>query len=232
MALSRTDLTVFESEVRIEDRRIAQALGFDRIGNLHRLIQSKLDELEDFGEVLCKTVKVAGGGRGRPSIHYYLNELQATAICLWAETDKGRKARVQIVEVFTAWRKGELPHRTTAISQAELSEPFARLAQRREGIARLVKAPMAGNIDPVLIAALPLFKNERRPKYWYDPEVRDFLISCYQVKRQKDVCNEAIAAFGTERAPSLSSVNRLWAILKDAFGASRIYLDDIEKGSK
>ena len=106
MALSRNDLTVFSGAVRIEDRRIAKVLGYNRINDLHRLIRRKEEELADFGEVFCRTEKNPYSNGGRPSLHYYLNEHQATAICLWAETDKARKGRILIVEVFTSWRRG------------------------------------------------------------------------------------------------------------------------------
>lgn len=108
MPLDHTDLTIFEGEARVTCRKLCDALGFAKVGNLHALIDRKHDELTDFGEVLMRVQKNPSPAGGRPSKHYYLNEQQATALCLWAETDKARAARRLIVEVFTAWRQGRL----------------------------------------------------------------------------------------------------------------------------
>lgn len=106
MPLDQTDLTIIDGAARVNCRKLSDALGFAKVGNLHRLIKARWDELEDFGEVFLSEEKNPAGGR--PTLNYYLNEQQATALCLWAETDKARAARRLIIEVFTAWRQGRL----------------------------------------------------------------------------------------------------------------------------
>lgn len=106
MPLDQTDLTILDGEARVTCRKLCDALGFALPQHLHRLIKARREELEDFGAIL--TFKGGKSGRGRPTLNYYLNEQQATALCMWAETPKARAARRLIVEVFTAWRQGRL----------------------------------------------------------------------------------------------------------------------------
>ena len=153
MALSRNDLTVFEGEARISDRRIFEALGFSKLGNLHQLIRRRNEELEDFGRIIL--IEQKKSGRGRPSLHFYLNEHQATAICLWAETQKARQARKLIVEVFTTWRKGEaLPAPPT-----QSQDPISQLQRRRSAITDMAKTHGVRSFDLSLLDSLPIWSS-------------------------------------------------------------------------
>lgn len=213
MALSKDDLTVFEGTARISDQRIFEALGFSTIGNLRRLIRRRKDELEDFGRIFILEDKKSG--RGRSSIHYFLNEHQATAICLWAETAKAREARITIVKVFTAWRQGEtLP---TPQSMPPRSA-FAELAERRIAITALEGTANAREVDPKLIGHLSVWSSNLRPKWWWDLPVREFATSLHGTMTQAAALALCIEEFGKERAPSRSSLNRYWIKLDSAFG--------------
>lgn len=50
----------------------------------------------------------------------------------------------------------------------------------------------------------------RLPTWWSDTAVRDLVIACYRQKTLDEVVAEATALFGAERAPSRSSVGRVW----------------------
>lgn len=67
--------------------------------------------------------------------------------------------------------------------------------------------------DPVALAAAPIWKTGRRPKWWSDIEVRAAALSIY---RQMSL-DEGVAILrdrlGTERAPSRSSLHRFWQTL-------------------
>ncbi|MCB1368091.1 MAG: hypothetical protein KDK00_10035 [Rhodobacteraceae bacterium] len=216
MALSRDDLVVFEGAVRIEDRRVSEALGFGRINDLHRLIRRKADELADFGEVFCREAKNPSAKGGCPTLHYYLNEHQATAICLWAETAKARQARKQIIEVFTAWRKGE----TLPVRQSRSSDPIEALQRRRAAITEMAGTHSAQNTDLNLIGSLPIWTSGRRQKLFYDEEVRNFLTRAHRVMPAKDALAECEARFGKDRTPSSSALNRYWVKLDRVFGSN------------
>ena len=111
-ALAVTDLTVVEGGARISDRQLADALGFGRVNELHRLIRAHDEELRDFGEVFRFEAKNPAPKGGRPTVGYLLNEHQAVALCMWAETPKARTGRKLIIEVFIAWHRGDLTART------------------------------------------------------------------------------------------------------------------------
>lgn len=100
--MERGALKVINGDARMPDTHIQQALGYGRINDLHRLIRRHEDELRDFGEVFRRAAENPAGKGGRPTLTYYLNEHQATAVCLWANTAKARAGRKLIVEVFTA----------------------------------------------------------------------------------------------------------------------------------
>lgn len=51
--LDRNALTVIDGDARISDRHLLEALGFNRINDLHRVIRAHEDALRDFGEVFC-----------------------------------------------------------------------------------------------------------------------------------------------------------------------------------
>lgn len=75
-------LTVIEGDARISCRRLQEVLGFARIDVLHRLIRAHEDELNDFGVVFAHESKNPSAKGGRPVTTYYLNEHQATAVCM------------------------------------------------------------------------------------------------------------------------------------------------------
>lgn len=128
--IDRNALTVIEGDARISCRRLQEVLGFNRVNDLHRLIRTHEDELRDFGEVFCFEAKNPSAKGGRPIKTFLLNEHQATAVCLWAETPKARAGRKLIIEVFTAWRKGQLPE-----VPAPKADPFAAMAGRAQHVA-------------------------------------------------------------------------------------------------
>jgi hypothetical protein len=62
---------------------------------------------------------------------------------------------------------------------------------------------------------LPILPHGRRPRFWQDAEVRDFLTGLHrrvEIREALDACREA---FGPERTPSRSALHRFWLHLDE-----------------
>jgi len=210
--MDRSALTVIQGDARVSCRHLQEVLGFARIDVLHRLIKAHKDELSDFGPILH--FEVEKSGRGRRAVSYYLNEHQATAVCLWAETPKARAARKLIVEVFTAWRKGQLPE-----MPAPQADPFEAMARRtgqvRDQLQAIADMPALARD----ITHMPIWKNGRRPDWWGDYELRAFLTESHRQMTLAVCCAEVERRFG--RPFSGSSLQRYWAQLDRVRGPGR-----------
>lgn len=125
--ISENDLKLLDTEPRVHDLRLAEALGFERPRSIRDLIKRNHDELSKYGEVFATVAKTShseGGGlphagallphgaakssreRGRPGTEFWLNEPQSVLVCMLSRTDKAAEVRAEIIEVFLAWRRG------------------------------------------------------------------------------------------------------------------------------
>jgi hypothetical protein len=122
MILSLSDLnTALDAEPRILDVMLAERLGFSRPVDIRKLISRNFSELRAYGEVYAtmaqtssqlgevftQSVKTSAKG-GRPSTAFYLNESQALLICMFSRTPKAAQVRKAIIDVFMAYRRGQL----------------------------------------------------------------------------------------------------------------------------
>ena len=132
-----SDLEVRSGEPRVEDLRLADALGFSDRHMIRTLIKRHIEALQQFGEVSVMQRKPGSKG-GRPSQVFYLNEEQAIYITAKSDTPRAAEITVEMVRVFRAYLKGEvkpvkvrqhrrgLPGGQLALPAPEvLSEPFA-----------------------------------------------------------------------------------------------------------
>lgn len=212
MAFSQKSLTILNGEARISDKRVAEALGYTRVDNLHKAITRNREELASYGEL--HTMAEIPDGRGRPIINYLLTEEQAVLLCMFSRTKKAAQARKKIIRVFTAWRRGqELPS-----PQQPEHEPIAVLHERRTAITGLHGTYSAATIPASLISSLPVWPSGRRTYWWYDEEVREFVTRNHRQRIQKDVLEECIARYGVKRSPSKTGLNRYWIKLDRVFG--------------
>lgn len=211
--MERGALKVINGDARIACRRLQEVLGFARIDVLHRLIRRHEDELRDFGEVFRFEVENPSKKGGRPVVNYYLNEHQATAVCLWAETPKARAGRKLIVEVFTAWRKGQLDQMA-----GPKADPFARAADRtghaRDQLQALADMPALARE----VTHLPVWTSGRRPDFWSDFELRAFFTMSHRQMKLGECVDEAMRTFG--RTTSVSGLQRYWSKLDQATGVA------------
>lgn len=213
--LNLTALTVIEGDARISCRRLQEVLGFSRIDPLHRLIRANEDELRDYGEVFCIEAKNPSIKGGRPVKTYLLSEHQATLVCMKAETAKARAGRKLIVEVFTAWRKGQLPE-----IAAPVVDPFAAMAGRARHVADHLVA--IGGMDDLALRVthLPVWSNGRRPPWWSNLELRRFLMAAHRQMTLQDCRDKAVQTFGVG-VPSITAIQRFWSKLDAAVGPGR-----------
>ncbi|MDQ0317763.1 hypothetical protein [Amorphus orientalis] len=96
-----------EGEPRIRDLDLADRLQWSRPREIRTLIARNLAELELHGGICCTTQQNTGR-RGRPGKSYYLNEGQALVIAALSRTDRAAQIRKAIVDVFIAYRRGQL----------------------------------------------------------------------------------------------------------------------------
>lgn len=209
--LDRSALTVIEGDARVSCRSLQDLLGFARIDVLHRLIRRHEDELRDFGGVFHFEAENPSKRGGRPVKSYYLSEHQATLVCMLAETPKARAARKLIVEVFTAWRKGQLPE-----MPAPAVDPFEAMAGR-SGYANDHLRAIAAMPDLARNAThLPIWDNGRRPDWWGDYALRTFITESHRQMKLADCCAQIRQRFG--RPFSASTLQRYWAKLDQVIG--------------
>lgn len=213
--MDRNALTVIDGDALIGDRHLTEVLGFAKVGNLHAVIERHMEELEDFGQVFLRVQKNPSLRGGRPTKTYLLNEHQATAVCLWAETPKARAARKLIVEVFTAWRRGQLPD-----LPAPRVDPFAEMSGRVRHVADHLMAIDSMDEVALRITHLPIWKNGRRPDWWANIEMRRFLTAAHRQMKLQDARDKAVQTFGVG-VPSVSAIQRYWAQLDTALGPGR-----------
>ena len=83
--LSARDLSIEQGEPRIQDLRLAEALGFENAYNIRKLIRQHTENLETFGDLVFSTAEKTSNG-GRPGKEYHLNEKQALFLCTKSET--------------------------------------------------------------------------------------------------------------------------------------------------
>lgn len=107
-ALTTIDITVRDiaGEPRVLDLDLAKALGMAQPEDIRRTIKAHRTELEEFGFIADRPINA--GQRGRPGTEFYLNEEQATYVTMHLRTPKAQAVKVQLVRVFTAWRRGQL----------------------------------------------------------------------------------------------------------------------------
>lgn len=97
-----------EGEPRIRDMDLAARLEMTDPHSIRRMIDANRAELESYGPVSDRQSETSPKG-GRPGTEFWLNEPQALLICMFSRTAKAAEVRRLLVEVFLAWRRGQLP---------------------------------------------------------------------------------------------------------------------------
>ncbi|SFG63278.1 hypothetical protein [Methylobacterium gossipiicola] len=97
-----------EGEPRVLDTDLAKALGMAKPAMIRsNIIEPNRATLEQFGSL--PAVKANPGPKGgRPTTAFYLNEEQALYVTMHCRTERANAVKVEVVKVFTAWRRGTL----------------------------------------------------------------------------------------------------------------------------
>lgn len=226
LALTPADLRAFDGEPRVHDLRLAEVLGFSQIYDIRKLIKRNLERLGSYGLILATVAKIKPTednprGAGRSTTEYHLNERQAYRLCMWSDAPNANVIQEQMVEVFFAYRHGQLVP-AEAAEERRLADPWAAMEHRIAQLERLVSLQaLTGTPDfaKALTDAEGLFPlrddngklhSQHRFRWWGDLEVREQVIALH---RQCTI-HKAVALIsenmGRDRAPSKSSVGRFW----------------------
>lgn len=99
-------------EPRIRDVELGERLGFDRPRDVRKLV-ARVAKSPTFGAVeVCATVARTSGGR--PGSEFWLTEAQALKVIAKCETEKADTILDEVIAVYLAWRRGQVPQPTIA----------------------------------------------------------------------------------------------------------------------
>ena len=210
-ALAISDLTPMAGEPCVLHARLADALGYGEARAVRRLIDRNHDEFLTHGVLRQADAKPQTQG-GRPTKDYWLNEAQALLVCMFARTEKAAAVRKQVIDVFLAWRRGEL------VSPDATVEVLRRIETRLNALESAGARLDAMAQDPRRIAlaltyAVDIWAGQvrtTRPWFWADVEVRGLVMTTHRqmtVDRARAVIVERC---GEDRAPSRTSLHRFW----------------------
>lgn len=219
LALTAGDLRQFDGEARVQDARLGAVLGMAQPLNIRRVIEKNANELAMHGPIHAAREMVRlGSGSQREVTVYYLNEAQALLICMFSRAKRAPDVRAQIIAVYMAYRHGHLipvhdaDPRWTAmelrLAHIERLLEGQRIAETREFAVAVTYAPAVFRLkrdDGSL-------RNQRRPKFWSDIEVREALVKMHRQMTVLMAKQTLAAEFGPERAPSKSAIARFWKI--------------------
>jgi len=115
-------LTPINGEPRIRDLDLADRLGFERPAKIRDLIKRNEEKLKRFSVIPTVGRRVdLGDGASREVQEFWLNQQQATFICMKSETDNAFEVQVEIVRVFDAYLSGAQAQPAPALNPANWS---------------------------------------------------------------------------------------------------------------
>lgn len=197
----------FEGEPRIRDLDLAERLGFERPRKIRELIERNVDEIQGMG--ICPAVgQNHGGGRGRPTREYYLNEEQALLVSVLSNAPNAPAVRQMLIRTFVAYRRGqlEIPAGPTDAESRKVIGGIVKAVVHKEivdaipGLVdRLVEDRL--QIDPRIAALAYVSANEILDQEWRVPPKGRRSIQRKVLNRLKDHCATG-AMQGTKAAYS------------------------------
>lgn len=136
--MSMLTLVPVNGEPRIQDLQLAERLGFSQPRDIRKLIGRNLEKLNQIS--VCATMaQTPGELGGRPTKAYYLNEKQSIFICMKADTVNAFEVQMEIIDVYTAYRHGNL------IAPAQPITPIPAEPSKTLGLARYAELVEAEN---------------------------------------------------------------------------------------
>lgn len=215
-ALTISDLTPMAGEPTVPDVRLGEVLGFQRPRAVRQLIERNAEEVARYGPLATRR----GKSRGQSFNEFYLNEGQALVLCALAQTPRAADVRFQLIQVFVAWRRGELveaadsPDATVVVLQ-RLERRLAALESAGGQLSSLAAEPENSARALTYADAIWAFEGRRqiRPSFWFDVPVRGLILAGHRqmtIDRCRALCVET---YGEDRTPSRSSLGRFWKAL-------------------
>lgn len=131
-------------EPRIQDWKLALALGFDRPRDIRKIIERHQAELDRYGRLRHRGATSHEGSGARPVQEYWLNEAQALLICIRSDAPRAADVRHEIITVYQAWRRGELASVSETPITKEMRDLFANMDAKLDNITKLSLATVDG----------------------------------------------------------------------------------------
>lgn len=102
-------LTASISESTIQELRLADALGYERLTDIRKLIKRNLPALEAMGLVRQHGTPIINGkGRSMMVTEYHLNRAQAAFLIAKSKTKRAESLAILMAEVFAMFTEGRL----------------------------------------------------------------------------------------------------------------------------
>ena len=215
-------------EPLVPDMEIAAKLGYKRPGNIRKLITRMVNA----GQLdRCSTVEHRPENGGRAVEAYLLTEQQALKVIARSETQVADKILDEVIAVYMAWRKGQLPAAPApAVSVQDLSGLTAVVGQLVQVVTQLaalttasLKAPA-----PALPPASPRHLQGVAPST-AQPVQRELLPDRHRWYTVEEISRRCCASFGevwdtyrragfrnAERRQSRRGARLVWEIREDA----------------
>lgn len=227
-ALAVSDVRKVAGEPRVADLRLGEVLGYMKPVNVRKIIRRNAKELQRHGVLnFHGGNSISGRGRLMESREYELNEAQALVVCMHAQTPQAIEVRAQIIEVFLAYRRGELTRKLPVSTPTNAPDDrWEKMERRLRHLERLVAAqPMIDSpayARAVAYAPTVLFlqnpdgrrRSQRRPRWWGDIAVRGAAIEYHRQMTLDEALLNMQHRFG-DRSPSRSSLGRFWRQLDE-----------------
>lgn len=209
--LTRDDLSVIDGNALVSESRLATALGISHIHKVREIYRRHKDELLSYGPILTQSEEKVG--KGRPKLTYLFNEEQALLICMFSRTEKAAEARRNLIEVFQAVRRGDLY--TLEAMRQHRPDPFKVQAEHATQYLTLARNLAEADEFVREVTHLPIWPSKRRPAWWHDIEVRDFLTVAHRQMSTIEAEKQGTAFFGA-RCPRKSTIGEYWLRLDQA----------------
>lgn len=235
LALRIEDVRPVSGEPRVRDTRLGEVLGFAKPVSIRKIIRRNERELAMHGDIFSTVEKFSGQQSGPAAKEYHLNEAQALLVCMFSRTNQAVEARKQIVTVFLSYRAGKLVPAQKAPSRhrpaAERDVAWEAMEKRIKRLEKLMQ--MQDRVETRAFASAVAYapsilyldqangkrKKQRRPRWWYDREVREAVIATHR-QMTIDIAAETLKnQFGKGRAPTRSSIGRFWMVLDEVRAA-------------
>lgn len=211
------EMALFEDapEPYIPDTELGKRLGFQRPRAIRQIIKrwQKAGALRGIRCVARQESAPHRVARNVPAIQFFLSEVDALFIITKSETDVAIQVTQQIIDVFMAWRRGQLaqPKTDPAIGQAlaAIQEELKAIRALNAHIAKAVGIPLPGSI-----AREAKSRNRRHCSLEKHPGIQLHVEHLFELGRTyAEICDSVRATFHfTLSKSALSRAYQRWTV--------------------